>query len=63
MPPTHASGARSAAAARAEQAWLAGQKFIKKGRYADAVQQFQAATRWQPPMPARAWCCKCSPGW
>jgi predicted O-linked N-acetylglucosamine transferase (SPINDLY family) len=48
MPPVHAPAARNAAAARAEQAWLAGQKFVRKGRYADAVQQFQAAARWQP---------------
>jgi predicted O-linked N-acetylglucosamine transferase (SPINDLY family) len=48
MPPIHAPAARNAAAARAEQAWLAGQKFVRKGRYADAVQQFQAAARWQP---------------
>jgi predicted O-linked N-acetylglucosamine transferase (SPINDLY family) len=41
-------GGRHAAAARAEKAWLAGQNFVRKGRYADAVQQFQAATRWQP---------------
>jgi hypothetical protein len=45
MPPIHAPAARNAAAARAEQAWLAGQKFVRKGRYADAVQQFQAAAR------------------
>jgi len=36
------------AAGRAEQAWRAGQQAVRKGRYADAVRQFEAATRWRP---------------
>jgi predicted O-linked N-acetylglucosamine transferase (SPINDLY family) len=47
MRPMPMPAARNAAA-RAEQAWQAGQKSVRKGRYADAVVQFQEASRWQP---------------
>jgi predicted O-linked N-acetylglucosamine transferase (SPINDLY family) len=38
----------SHASALAEQAWQAGQKSLRKGRYTDAVRQFEKAARWRP---------------
>ena len=48
MRPSSSHFKSHAAAARAEQAWRAGQHSVRQGRFAEAVRQFEAATRWQP---------------
>lgn len=48
MPPRLPHGPQGVAAQRAQQAWLAGQKFARQGRWQDAAGEFQRAARLDP---------------